>query len=83
MAGGAYPVACLKQPGAVILERDLEPGSSPNRPQRVPNRPQRACPTGGYCCFRSSERFVGYPGGQGVAGSNPVVPTARSGGILR
>ena len=64
---GAYPVASQSGlerawsgesgagSGARII---LEPSST------VPNRPQRACPTGGYCCFPSSERFAGYPGGE-------------------
>jgi hypothetical protein len=36
---------------------------------------RRTRPVQGFLCFRRSAECVDNPGGQGVAGSNPVVPT--------
>jgi hypothetical protein len=44
------------------------------------NGPELHCRDRRILCFRRPRDFANQPGGQGVAGSNPVVPTARSAG---
>jgi hypothetical protein len=44
------------------------------------NGPELHCRDRRILCFRRPRDFANQPGGKGVAGSNPVVPTARSAG---